>query len=478
MLLPLVIVYIIYLNKNRIYEQEWQPNWKGLLIILFGFLVYTTAKIIADPHTSRYSFVIVLFGLIYYLGGKNIVKLFIFPLILILLMFPLPNFLMSSVTLRLQLISSQLAAFLLRGMGIPLVLSGNVIDMGYRQLQVVEACSGLRYILSLTAIGLIYCYFYQRNIIKNIILLLTIVPSAILANSFRVAAMGIFPFLQEGFWHGFTGWLIYLFCLGLLIVTNWVLNKIWVTPEAADDTEILDSPRVSYPGGLAKVTPNRLITAIVIIVVGGSLVFTVGNPPPVPLLKQFTDFPLSLGPWTGHRQYIDADTFKKTEASSYFDAEYSQPGLPPVSLYMAHYETQSTPGGITHNPGTCMTGSGWTTLDQGEKQIAPNLPVRFLLLETKGRKLLVNYWSIHQGDWLAFDSFRIYRFYTIFKALHANRTDWLLVRLITPVITNMEEAQARLSEFGKLVIPILPQFIKSSFPTQVTSAGNTPATRP
>ena len=97
----------------------------------------------------------------------------------------------------LQLISSSLATALLQMVGIPAFCQGNVIDLGVRQMQVVEACSGLRYILSLFALGVIFCYFFQRRLWKIILLLIALIPAAIVANAFRVMGMGIFPALQQ-----------------------------------------------------------------------------------------------------------------------------------------------------------------------------------------------------------------------------------------------------------------------------------------
>ena len=98
--------------------------------------------------------------------------------------------------------------------------------MGVRQMQIVDACSGLRYILALLALGVIFCYFYQRQPWKIIILLIILIPATIFANALRVAGMGVYPALLEGFWHGFSGWLIFIFCFGILAAVNYLLNRL------------------------------------------------------------------------------------------------------------------------------------------------------------------------------------------------------------------------------------------------------------
>ena len=157
---------------------------------------------------------------------------------------------------------------------------------------------------------------------------------------------------------------------------------------------------------------------------------------------------------------MDPKIFEKTDADSYFDADYSCPGEPPVSLYIAHYESQSSPGGLGHNPVVCMTGSGWKMMESGSLAIAPGHAVNYLILARAGTSLIVYYWNIQMGDWMALENARMYKLYTIFNSLKRQRTDWALVRLITPIDQHIAKSHERLTDFAKLLIPVLPQFIK------------------
>ncbi|MEJ2673466.1 MAG: exosortase [Deltaproteobacteria bacterium] len=224
LLLPFVSGYLVYLKWPEIRRTPWQPSWLGLAVMALALFFYMAGKLAAEVYTARFSFPLFIAGILLLFGGWKILRLLAFPLFLLIFMLPLPSIVTASITFPLQLISSRLAAKFLRLLGYPLVLQGNVIDLGVRQLQVVAACSGLRYILSLLALGIIYCYFYQRRPWKGALLLISLVPAAILANAFRVAAMGIFPALQEGFWHSFSGWLIFIFCLGFLALLNKAFN--------------------------------------------------------------------------------------------------------------------------------------------------------------------------------------------------------------------------------------------------------------
>ena len=224
LLLPPVSAYLVYLKWPELLSCPRRPSWWGIIAMALALLLLVSGKLVADYYSMRLSFIIFSAGLLLLLGGWRIVRLLAFPLVLLLLMLPLPGIITSTLTLPLQMISSRLAAGILTALGYPLVLEGNVIDLGVRQLQVVAACSGLRYILSLLALAIIFCYFYQRRIWKAAILLVSLVPIAILANALRVAAMGLYPAIQEGFWHSFSGWLIFLFCFSVLALINYCLN--------------------------------------------------------------------------------------------------------------------------------------------------------------------------------------------------------------------------------------------------------------
>jgi exosortase D (VPLPA-CTERM-specific) len=466
LILPFVSVYLVYLKWPQLKRTPWQPSWLGLVVMALALGLFLAGKLAAELYSTRVSFTLFIAGILLLIGGWRILRLLAFPLFLLILMLPLPGIITNNLTFPLQLISSRLSAMFLRALGYPLVLNGNVIDLGSRQLQVAAACSGLRYILSLLALGIIFCYFYQRRLWKGALLLISLVPAAILANALRVAAMGVYPSLQEGFLHGFTGWLIFIFCFGFLGLLNWFLN--YMQPPTG-------APLVQKPAAPPEAPPSRLpgtyrpffLAGLAMIVLSGALVYTVGSPPRVPLLQRFDRFPLQIGPWQGQRTYMDPQIFQKTDADSYLEADYTSPERKSVSLYIAHFEKQAKPGGLGHNPGNCMTGIGWKTIASGVRDIAPGLPVNYLVLKRQmlSTPLLVYYWNIQQGHWLALGGHqeRLLKFITIINAIRSHRSDWALIRLITPINHNINEANKRLTAFSHLLIPILPKFISSSF---------------
>jgi len=146
-------------------------------------------------------------------------------------MFPLPSFLYNKISLRLQLISSQLGVGLLQVYGMSAYREGNVIDLGFTQLQVVGACSGLMYLISLIILSILIAYFYKERLWKRAVIIISSIPVSIIMNSFRIAMTGILyevwgAKVAEGFFHGFSGWLIFLVAIGIMLGEMWILNRI------------------------------------------------------------------------------------------------------------------------------------------------------------------------------------------------------------------------------------------------------------
>jgi exosortase D (VPLPA-CTERM-specific) len=454
LLLPLVSAYIVYLKLPQIKSYLWRPSWVGLLFLSLGVALYIVGELGADLYVPRVSFVVVITGLLFLMGGWGLVRLLLFPLFLLILTFPLPGLLTKQLTMPLQLISSRLATGMLQMVGIPAFCQGNVIDLGVRQMQMVEACSGLRYILALFALGVIFCYFFQRRLWKILLLLMILIPSAIVANAFRVMGMGIFPVLQQpGFWHVFSGWLIFVFCLGILSLINWIFNKI--QPLSAIPPDPFAPPTPAPRRALA--IESYLVLAVVLVCLGGPIATRAARAPATELLQSFDSFPMELGSWHGQFVYIDPEMVAATQSDAHLNAEFKHPIQPPVSLWIAYYKTQKKAGGFVHSPKLCLTGGGWTQLNTGITQIAKDKNVNYMILEQMGNRTVVYYWYLQRGRW--FTNEYLNKLYMVLDGLTRRRTDGALVRLITPAQPNVEEARKRLDAFALKLSQVLPNFI-------------------
>lgn len=459
LLLPLVSGYIVYLKWPQIRNGLWRPSWMGLPLIALGLLLCIMGELSLSAFIARISFILVFTGLLVLVGGWSLLRLLIFPLLLLLLMIPGPEGIMKQLTFPLQLVSSKLAAILLQTIGIPVMRQGNVIDLGVRQLQIVQACSGLRYILSLMALGIIYCYFYQRSLWKAGILIISLIPSAIIANAIRVAAMGIFPSLQEGFLHSFSGWLIFIFCFGFMALLNWLLNCLSSQTSRSYNQDLPDTLDLNPPAGSSSpsYTPYLLVT-LALVILCGPIARATTKVYPTPLLQSFDRFPRELGPWAGSTSPIGSDVLNILHTDIYLNADYTNRNHDVVTLWIAYYQKHGIGVEFIHNPRICMVGSGWEISEDGTTVLNNSLPVNYLILKRGGEKLLVYFWYLQQGHWVAKDYF--FKFFMAYNVIINHRSDWALVRLVTPFKQDLDSAKERLNSFSQLLIPTLPEFIK------------------
>jgi exosortase len=171
--------------------------------------------------------VVTVIGSVWFLGGTAILKKLVFPLALLFLMVPIPAVVYNQVTFKLQLLASRLADSSLEILSVPVVREGNILELPNMHLQVVEACSGIRSLLTLTFLSLVYGYLFEKRLWVRVALFMSTIPIAILANGSRITATGILsqvkPELAEGFFHESTGWILFLISLGLLVVFHGIL---------------------------------------------------------------------------------------------------------------------------------------------------------------------------------------------------------------------------------------------------------------
>jgi exosortase len=221
---PVIAGYIAWQKLPEIAGKAAQPNWWGLAIVLWaGFQLYV-ATLGAEIFLARNSFVVSLIGAVLLLGGTEYLKTFAFPLFLLFFMIPIPAIIYNQVTFPLQLIASSAAANAIDMLQIPVIREGNVLELAAQKLNVVEACSGIRSLLTLTFLSLVYGYFLERRTWIRVVLFFSTIPIAIIANAGRVTLTGVIanskPELAEGLFHEAQGWVIFMVALVILIALH------------------------------------------------------------------------------------------------------------------------------------------------------------------------------------------------------------------------------------------------------------------
>jgi exosortase len=226
---PVLAGYIVWQKRGQLSRLEPAANWWGLALVIYAGLQLYIATLGAELFLARTALVLTIIGIVWLLAGTAWTRALAFPLMLLFFMVPVPKIIYNNITFPLQLLASRVAGAALMAMQIPVLRTGNLLELPEQTLSVVEACSGIRSLLSLTFLSLIYGYFFERNNVVRVVLFFATLPIAILANAGRVTLTGVLseykPELAEGFFHTASGWVIFMVALFILVAFHGVINR-------------------------------------------------------------------------------------------------------------------------------------------------------------------------------------------------------------------------------------------------------------
>jgi exosortase len=224
-LVPPFAAYVLWRKRSRLLAVEIAPNWSGVVLVFFALVVLLLGVYGSELFLSRISLIMVLAGLALGFGGGKLLAEMRFALLVLLLAIPIPAIVFAHITLPLQMLASQLASALLPLFGVPVLREGNIIQLPAMTLEVAEACSGIRSLMSLLTLAIFYGYFLERPIWRRVALALASVPIAIAANAVRLLGTGLCvqywdPDKAMGFFHEFQGWVMFLVSLTCLVALD------------------------------------------------------------------------------------------------------------------------------------------------------------------------------------------------------------------------------------------------------------------
>lgn len=222
---PAFSLFVLWQDRQKLARQPRQPSSWGLPIIAFALTLLIVGVLGAELFLSRISLLLLMAGLVIFFRGWTLFRALLFPWAFLFLMIPIPAIVFSEITFPLQMLASKLAALLLPLLGVPVLREGNVINLPAMSLEVVEACSGIRSLLSLATLAIIYGYLSETRTWVRIVLALSAIPIAVAANSLRIVGTGLLvqywdPQKAEGFFHIFSGWLVFVVSLAMLFLVH------------------------------------------------------------------------------------------------------------------------------------------------------------------------------------------------------------------------------------------------------------------
>ena len=482
-LIPLIVAWLLWTRRDAIVASIGRPSWAGPVLILIAAAMHIVGKLSALYMLSQLGFIAAVIGVVLGFGGYSLLKVTFVPIIFLIFAIPLPYFIDAMLSFRLQLISSELGVFFIRLFQIPVYLEGNVIDLGVYKLQVVEACSGLRYLYPLMSLGFLVAYFFQAPLWQRALVFLSTIPITIVMNSFRIGIVGVLvnswgPQDADGALHMFEGWIIFVACAGVLVAEMYLLARFG---SGKSLLEVFGSPKViaSLPPGQSSQSLSRapLVSCIVLMcAVGLAGYFVSARHEIFPERNLFAGFPTGLGEWHGKPSALDASTEQFLGLTDYILSDYAKADGRAVNLYVAYYASQRN-GLSPHSPSVCIPGNGWqiTNLERtsfASSDAKVSLPLNRVVIARGENKQIVYYWFDERGMKIANEY--VSKLYLLRDAMFENRTDGALVRLTTPVYPGEKEIDAdmRLQAFMKIVVPSLAGYLPSEAASKTNLTAN------
>lgn len=465
-LIPLVTLFILWEKRHLINATKGPPMWWGVLVSVIAVIIFLIGEISALYLLIQYSFVMMLLGLsMIYVGRAT--KYTLAPILLLLFAIPLPYVVEVVLTAKLQLFSSWLGVQVIRLFQIPVFLEGNIIDLGVYQLQVVEACSGLRYLFPLMSLGFIAAYFYQAAFWKRATIFLMTIPITIFMNSFRIGVIGVMVdnwgiSMAEGFLHDFEGWIIFMACAALLFLLVVLLEKIAPSRKSLSQLfGVVDhapaNNMFSSNYGKSYSYAPFIVFIIVLLIALFSTKFVDNRVEQVPEHEDFISFPMQFTDWMGQHEKLDDRVVDKLGMTDYLFVNFTSIDRNIVNVYVAYYESQRK-GQSPHSPRVCIPGGGWEISEFNRTEVAGE-PINRVIIKNGDQEQLVYYWFQGRNRQIANEYLN--KWFLFKDALLENRTDGALVRYVTPILPgeSHQNADARIQSLMQHTTPEINRYI-------------------
>jgi exosortase len=230
LIVPLAL-YFAWERRAELEKLELRPSMLGLVLVVGSLAVLLAGLLGSELFLTRVSIIGTVTGMLLFLFGWAHLRVLAFPLVFLLLMVPLPAIIFNQITFPLQLLASQAGESAISAAGIPVLREGNLIVLANTTLEVAEACSGIRSLITLITLALVYGYFVDSRTWFRAALVACAVPIAIIANGARVAGTGIAAHwfgreAAEGFFHEFSGWIVFLIAFAMLLAVHGLFARI------------------------------------------------------------------------------------------------------------------------------------------------------------------------------------------------------------------------------------------------------------
>jgi len=473
-IVPFVALFLFMRGLPAALAAPSRGAWVGIAVLGLAIALGGLGRLSRIESFSGYGLILAISaGVIAALGFRAAVRLWPAQAYLFF-MLPLPQVIYLKLSGSMQRLSSELGVGIVRLLEIPVLLEGNIIDLGTFKLQVAEACSGLRYLFPLLSFGFLFAVLYRGPAWQRGVLFLSAIPIAIVMNSLRIAVIAVLVAnygtgSAEGFLHLFEGWVVFLGCVAILFAEAFLLKRLSGRGDGPLSNAFDFSVPPLRPSSAAALSSLRsvpLLAATMLVITGFAAVqaITPEARSEVIARRSLDQFDLTLGGWRGMPEVLQPEIVSVLGADDYAYLNYTNADAQrPINLFIAYYNDQRD-GRAVHSPEICLPGDGWEIASLSTVVFtAPGAGGAFKLnraLVQKGlARSLVYYWFEQRGRRVTGEYEA--KWLILKDGITRNRTDGALVRVVTGLAGGESEASAdrRLEQYLGPLVPRLAAFV-------------------
>ncbi|MEM1381078.1 MAG: VPLPA-CTERM-specific exosortase XrtD [Pseudomonadota bacterium] len=472
--IPAITAWMLWERREAMQKSMGKPSLWAVPLLLFGVFMVFALKQLHVFLLEHVGIVITAFAVPLLFGGFSLLRICAIPLAYLVFMIPPPYWVITVTSWKFQTWSSVLGVEMIRLFDIPVLLQGNVIELSNITLQVVEACSGLRYLFPFVSLAAIAAYFYRGPLWQRVIVVLSAIPITIVMNSFRIAITGVLSENYgaghtEGFLHFFEGWVVFILCIALLLGVLVAMARLSGKKNVLQGLGLPDVDPVLPSDPQDPRDPkdrNRLVKivggAAGFLAVSGFAVHSIEAPLNIPDRREFVELTLEFPGWNITEQPLDVQTERVLAADDYIVMDLVDPEGQRFNLYTAYLEQQRN-GSSWHSPQQCLPGGGAFLAEQDIIKTPdgdnPSYYYNRLVMKKGDNRYLVYYWYQQRGRRIA-DEF-VMKGTLIYDVLTTRRSDGAMVRLMTPIgpEEKVEAADERLRGFQRMVEERLDPYV-------------------
>jgi exosortase D (VPLPA-CTERM-specific) len=451
-----------------------RPSWLGLLPVLIGCFFLLLGEMGGEFFSLYVSIWFMIFGLCWAQFGWRKLNIILFPLMLFLTTFPPPRFFYVRLVSSVQLISASMATQVLELIQIRVFRQGDVLDLGFSSFQVTGAYSGLRFLIPICIIALIFVYLFRASFWRRSLVFGLAVFLAVSLNGLRIAVLVLLANTKQtepvARWvNEASGWTMFFVAIATLLAAIFLLSDRHKNEKGQQKTLRHMKPGAGDPDSNPVTSKERLplpyVTALLVVVgLFFFLQYRGHTYDHFPQARSLETFPDRIGLWQGQRFFFSSDIIEILDLNDYVQMEYRDPDGKEIDFYVSWYTSQSK-GKSIHTPETCLRVGNWRF--QESNSISVNFPghedspirIKRTVLTNEKRRWIMYFWFRCRGRSLI-NAYEL-KFFNFWDRFIRRRTDGALIRVMTRVSESetSDDAEQRLQRFLNSALPILDTYL-------------------